>query len=45
MAEWPLKPGYKRREAVYTLYHVLNHLNLFGAGYRSQALVLMQQYA
>ncbi len=44
-AEWPLKSGYKEREAVYTLYHVLNHLNIFGSGYRSQALDLMQQYA
>lgn len=44
-AEWPLKPGFKRREAVYTLYHVLNHLNLFGAGYRTQALALLHQYA
>ena len=44
-AEWPLKPGYQEREAVYTLYHVLNHLNLFGSAYRPQALALMQQYA
>jgi protein-ribulosamine 3-kinase len=43
-AEWPLKPGYQQREAVYTLYHVLNHLNIFGTSYRSQALALMQQY-
>lgn len=42
--EWPLKPGYEQREAVYTLYHVLNHLNIFGTSYRSQALALMQQY-
>lgn len=44
-AEWPLEPGYQQREAVYTLYHVLNHLNIFGSGYRTQALALMQQYA
>src|SRR5690606_6802569 len=40
-AEWPLKSGYEQREAVYTLYHVLNHLNIFGSGYRTQALALM----
>jgi fructosamine-3-kinase len=43
--EWPLKPGYQQREAVYTLYHVLNHLNLFGSAYRSQTLALLKQYA
>lgn len=30
---WPLDGGYGRRRAVYDLYHLLNHLNLFGAGY------------
>jgi len=42
--QWPLKPGYKVREAVYTLYHVLNHLNLFGISYKHQAMALMHQY-
>lgn len=41
---YPLKPGSDFREAVYTLYHVLNHLNLFGSGYRAHAISLMQQY-
>ncbi len=30
---WPLEPGYEERRAVYNLYHLLNHLNHFGAGY------------
>ena len=34
---WPLDPGYSVRKQLYNLYHVLNHLNLFGGGYRSQA--------
>ena len=34
---WPLDPGYRVRKDLYNLYHVLNHLNLFGGGYRSQA--------
>ena len=42
--EWPLKPGYQYREGVYTLYHVLNHLNLFGRGYFHQCIALMKQY-
>jgi fructosamine-3-kinase len=35
--EWPLDAGYARRRDVYNLYHVLNHLNLFGGGYQRQA--------
>ena len=34
---WLLDPGYKVRKTLYNLYHVLNHLNLFGGGYASQA--------
>lgn len=34
---WPLSEGYESRKTLYNLYHVLNHLNLFGAGYLRQA--------
>lgn len=34
---WPLDVGYELRRDLYQLYHVLNHLNLFGAGYASNA--------
>jgi fructosamine-3-kinase len=34
---WPLSPGYTTRKVLYNLYHILNHLNLFGGGYLSQA--------
>lgn len=34
---WPLDPGYTLRKTLYNLYHVLNHFNLFGGGYLSQA--------
>lgn len=33
---WPLDTGYKMRRTLYNLYHVLNHLNLFGGGYLAQ---------
>lgn len=33
---FPLEPGYERRRPLYNLYHLLNHLNLFGAGYLAQ---------
>jgi len=32
----PLAPGYPVRKVLYNLYHVLNHLNLFGGGYARQ---------
>lgn len=33
----PLDRGYSSRKALYTLYHLLNHFNLFGGHYQSQA--------
>ena len=34
---FPLAAGYPQRRTLYNLYHVLNHLNRFGGGYRAQA--------
>ncbi len=34
---YPLDTGYELRKTLYNLYHVLNHLNLFGGGYLGQA--------
>ena len=34
---YPLDRGYGVRKTLYNLYHVLNHLNLFGGGYLAQA--------
>lgn len=31
--EYPLKPDWEYREGVYKLYHILNHLNIFGRSY------------
>lgn len=42
-AVWPLDPGYASRKQFYNLYHILNHLNLFGGGYQGQALRMLQQ--
>lgn len=36
-ARHPCLPGADQREALYQLYHVLNHALLFGGGYRGQA--------
>lgn len=30
---WPLDPGFEDRKDLYNLYHLLNHLALFGPGY------------
>ncbi len=42
--EFPLKEGWEYREPIYKLYHVLNHLNLFGYGYLSQAIEIIKFY-
>jgi protein-ribulosamine 3-kinase len=41
---FPLEDGYEYRENIYKLYHVLNHLNLFGGSYYSQAMSLIKYY-
>ncbi len=40
---WQLDSGYQQRKSIYNLYHILNHFNLFGGGYGSQAKRIMQQ--
>jgi fructosamine-3-kinase len=42
---WPLAPGSDTRLAIYRLYHLLNHLNLFGAGYAGQCRAILKRYA
>lgn len=41
---FPLEDGYEYRENVYKLYHVLNHINLFGISYFSQAISILKYY-
>ena len=40
---YPLDEGYSVRKQFYNIYHVINHLNLFGGGYRAQAISMMEQ--
>lgn len=42
-AAWPLAPGNEQRCLLYQLYHVLNHLNLFGSGYLGRAETLLDR--
>ena len=41
---YPLKEGYEYRENLYKLYHVLNHLNIFGTSYYSHVISLIKYY-
>lgn len=40
---WQLDADYKTRKMLYNLYHILNHVNLFGGGYALQAQQMMQK--
>lgn len=40
----PPEPGYEDRKELYNLYHLLNHLNLFGGGYLSEVLAVLRRY-
>lgn len=42
-ATYPLDSGYSVRKKLYNLYHILNHLNLFGSAYLSQAENMIEQ--
>ncbi len=41
---WPLEPGYGQRRDLYNLYHLLNHLNLFGGGYAGNVRATVRRY-
>lgn len=43
--EYPLQEGWQHREGIYRLYHVMNHLNIFGSGYLSEAEQLIRKYS
>jgi len=43
-AAWPLEPGYEERKDLYNLYHLLNHLNLFGEGYGGSVDSILRRY-
>ncbi len=44
-SEWPLVPGYEARRDVYNLYHLLNHLNLFGSSYAGSCAAIVRRFA
>ena len=40
----PIQPGYVDRRDIYNLYHLLNHLNLFGGMYLYEVLRVVERY-
>ena len=44
-AAWPLPDGATGRVDLFNLYHLLNHLNLFGGAYRAQVEGVLGAYA
>jgi fructosamine-3-kinase len=42
---WSLDSDYTKRKDLYNLYHLLNHLNLFGEGYGGQVDGILRRYA
>ena len=41
----PPEPGYTDRRDIYNLYHLLNHLNLFGGSYLPSVKRILKRYA
>ncbi|KAK9707419.1 hypothetical protein RND81_07G196600 [Saponaria officinalis] len=40
----PKQPGFEKRRDLYLLYHYLNYYNVFGSGYRSSAMSIIEDY-
>ncbi|HMB89442.1 MAG TPA: fructosamine kinase family protein [Rhodothermales bacterium] len=43
-AAWSLEPGYTERRDIYNLYHLINHLNLFGGGYAGAVASILKKF-
>ena len=41
---WPMEHGWQERVAIYRLYHLLNHLNLFGNSYLSDCFEILRRF-
>jgi fructosamine-3-kinase len=41
---YSLQPGWRERLPLYELYHVMNHYNLFGGHYASQAFAIVRRF-
>jgi len=43
-AAWPLPDGWRERVGLYNLYHLLNHVNLFGESYGAEVDATLVRY-
>jgi protein-ribulosamine 3-kinase len=41
----PLAAGFRDRFPIYNLYHLLNHLNLFGRSYLGQVQAIIRRFS
>jgi protein-ribulosamine 3-kinase len=41
---WPMQAGWEKRMDLYNLYHMLNHVNLFGSGYLGSVESIINRY-
>ena len=41
---FPINPGYEERKDLFNLYHLLNHLNIFGSSYLSSVERVVKRY-
>jgi protein-ribulosamine 3-kinase len=41
---FPLESGWRDRNPLYQLYHLMNHLNLFGGGYHAGVMDVVRRY-
>jgi protein-ribulosamine 3-kinase len=41
---FPMNPGYEERKDLFNLYHLLNHLNIFGSSYLSSVQQTVKRY-
>lgn len=41
---YPLSEGWQQRLGIYKLYHLMNHLNIFGSGYYRQTVEMIKEY-
>ena len=42
---YPLSDGWEERAEIYKLYHLINHLNLFGTSYLSGCLTILRKFS
>lgn len=42
--DFPMNPGYQERKDLFNVYHLLNHLNIFGSSYLSSVQQVVKRY-